>query len=326
MGQSWGTPGGAATPGASRRALARRESGVAPPTSNTGAEITVHWLRGGFHQPVEDVLELVNSVTDGSYCESLDWGRYMYGRQHVFLGGVVVYVDPKAPNMAPVMVDCPGSSCEQLGFEKLQVLFCNADLSRVDVAYDHAPFTPRAAAEWARAGNVRTRAKKKKFEDDLGTGDGETLKIGSRSSDHFLRVYDARGFTRVELEMKGAAARAFKSVLLSDADTFVHQAVGVLREFVDFVDRSSSANISRCGNLPSWELFTQGLERVKLRVAGVVVDSLERVADWLEGQVAATLYTYHRAGRSVGDLLQLGKGRMSKRHRVLLAAAGVLSP
>jgi hypothetical protein len=50
-------------------------------------EITVHWLRGGFQQSVDEVLELVNELTLGGYGETLDYGRFMYSKQHRFVGG-----------------------------------------------------------------------------------------------------------------------------------------------------------------------------------------------------------------------------------------------
>lgn len=297
---------------------------ASPPSSDTGVEITVHWLRGGFHQPVEDVLELVNELTVGGYGETLDYGRFMYSKQHRFVGGLTVFVGPKAPNMAPVLVECPGAACEFLGWEKLKVLFCNAELSRVDVAFDGAPFSPKEMVDWTRRGDIRTRARVIRFHEKIRGGDeeGDSLTIGSRSSEQFLRAYDRRGFTRIELEFKESAARAFKAVLLSEPEEFRASSIGALRQFVDFVDASSASNISRAGLLPLWEAFTEGLARVKIRVGGSVLPTCERVVQYIEHQAAATLYVYQRLGYSVSALLKLGAQRLRSRHRSVLAFAG----
>ncbi len=299
-----------------------------PPGSGTGVEMTVHWLRGGFEQSETDVMDLVYELTEGGYGETLPYGRFMYRKQHRFVGGLTVFVEPRVDNMPPVLVECPGSACEFLGLEKLRTLFCNAQLTRVDVAFDHRMFSPSDVAEWVRAGNVRTRAKSVRFDVKLmgPASEGDKLTIGSRASEQYLRVYDRRGFTRMELELKGGMARSFRDVLLSEDEVFRQTSVGVLRQFVDFVDASSSSNISRAKLLPVWEAFTERLERVRIRVAGAVQPSVDRVVRFIEHQVAATLYTYWRLGNSVGSLLRSGQTRLKSRHRSVLAGVGGGSP
>lgn len=88
-----------------------------------------------------------------------------------------------------------------------------------------------------------------------GADEGDKVTIGSRSSEHYLRVYDRRGFTRVELELKGTMARAFRDALLSDETVFKRTSVGILRQFVDFVDAGATTNISRAPLLPAWAAF-----------------------------------------------------------------------
>lgn len=295
-------------------------SEVQPPVSNTGAEITSHWLRGGFGGAVEDVLTLTQELLPDSYQESLDWGRFMYKRQHVLSHGIRIYFEPATLNMPPVLVDCPGEACDVLGRERLQVLFCNSQLTRHDIAFDHAPFSPRQVATWVREGNIRCRAQKRKFNEDLGNNqDGETVYIGSRQSSQLLRVYDARGFTRVELELKGNMARESLQLLLAPAEEFIAKSVGVLREFVDFVDTSVDQNVSRAPLILLWSDFTQQLERAKIRVSEVVDHTIEQVQEWLEKQVSAMLFTFAKAGGSVGELIKLGRTRTKKKHRLLIA-------
>lgn len=65
--------------------------------------------------------------------------------------------------------------------------------------------------------------------------------------------------------------------------------------------------------------FTEGLERVRVRSAGAVAPTADRVVHFVEHQVAASLYTYSRLGYSVGELLRSGRLRLKSRHRSLLA-------
>ena len=294
-----------------------------PPVSNTGVHLTVHWLRGGTDEALDAVVERVQALTGGGYVESHDWGRMMYRRHHAFVAGLCVYFEPVAENMPPVLIDAPGAACELLGLEALRELFCNAELSRADIALDGAGFSPREAAAWVRAGNVRCKSKRRKFYEDLGAGDGETLVLGSRSSERFLRIYDRRGATRVELELKGVQARGFRSVLLAPLEEFTDLALGVVREFVDFVDASQDANVSRAPLLPSWGLLVGSVERVRLAVKGRAAPTVERVVEWMESQVSAMLAVYRRLGHSVDDLVRLGESRFRHRHRSLLHFAGV---
>lgn len=312
-----GTPAGAPT------VPAAPEPG-GPPTSNTGVLLTLHWLRGGFDQGEDDVLDLANSLTDGGYIESHDWGRFMYRRHHVFVGGLRVYVEPMRDNMPAVLVDCPGEACDLLGLERLRVLFCNARLSRADIALDGAPFAPADVAGWIRDGKVRCRSGKRHYIEDIGRDpDGDTVTLGSRSSGRFMRVYDGRGQTRVELELKQAYARAFSGILLADIEAIPSLAAGVVRDFVDFVDIEQDSNVSRAPLLPSWEAFVAGIERVRLAIAGASLPTPEAVVHYIEHQAAAMLYTYAQLGNSIGGLLRRGKSRVRARHRAILAMAGV---
>jgi len=312
-----GTPAGAPT------VPAAPEPG-GPPSSNTGVLLTWHWLRGGFEQSEEDVLDLTNTLTGGGYVESHDWGRFMYRRHHVFVGGLRVYVDPRRDNMPAVMVDCPGEACDLLGLERLRVLFCNARLSRADIALDGAPFAPADVAGWVRDGKIRCRSGKRHYIEDIGVDpDGDTVTLGSRASGRYMRVYDGRGFTRVELELKRGYARAALGVLLADIEEIPTLAAGVVRDFVDFVDIEQDSNVSRAPLLPSWEAFVAGIERVRLALAGRPSATPEAVVHYIEHQVAAMLYTYFRLGNPIGGLLRRGKSRVRARHRAVLAMAGV---
>ncbi len=320
--------------GAGVRAAARApgsaeagETQTPPPLSDTGVELTdkisIHWLSGSFDQPFEDIADLVHCLTDGSDLFPLPYGDNGYKCAYLSVGGLRIYTDPGADNMPPVHISAPGQACEYLGLEKLRILFCNAkNLTRVDLAFDGYKETPETLAGWVEAGDVRTRAKRKscEFTRNLGGG-GNRLYIGAISSLWSLCAYDSRGFTRLELRMKGERAAQFQTVLLGDNDALPKIAVGMLRQFVDFVNKHES-NVSRAPLKASWEAFTMGLIRVKMKLKGKPELTAERVVQWMEYQVAATLAVYSKLGYSIGQLLQHGEKRMSRRHYAVLAAFG----
>lgn len=286
--------------------------------------ISLHWLAGSFDQPFDEIAELIRSLTDGGEFFVLPHGKFGYKSAYLSLGGLLVLTDPGSPEMPQVHVSAPGQACEYLGLEKLRILFCNAiNLTRVDIAFDGYEETPAQLAQWVEEGNIRTRAKREscEFTRNLGGG-GNRLYIGSISSTWSLCAYDSRGFTRLELRLKKERAALFQPILLGDLLDLPKIAVGLLREFVDFVDRSSAKNASRTNLLPSWKAFTMGLERVKMKLQGQAQLTIEQMVNWIEHQVAASLAVYYKLGFSVENLLQIGNRRMRKRHHGLLAIAG----
>ena len=112
-------------------------------------------------------------------------------------------------------------------------------------------------------------------------------------------------------------------MLLAPLEEFTDLALGVVREFVDFVDASQDANVSRAPLLPSWGLLVGSVERVRLAVKGRAAPTVERVVEWMESQVSAMLAVYRRLGHSVDGLVLVGESRFRHRHRSLLHFAGV---
>jgi hypothetical protein len=308
-----------------------------PPITNRGVEVTrgqgtkagasalsfsIHWLTGTTYLPEDDVLGMLSQLLDGSDYVILDYGVNRYRKTYLTLGGIKVLVNPGDPDtMPPVCVIVPGQGCEILGTSKLQELAKILKPTRVDFAFDGAPFTPGELLEHFEAGNVRTRVRRDAFE-WCRNKKGTTLYLGSRASTWHMCAYDERGWTRLELRLTGERAEKTYQALTGDTEQLKFTALGWLREFCDFVDRSREANASRAPLLPTWQTFVEGIERVSMRLAGNVAPTIERVVQWIEHQVSATLATYCKLGHSVQTLLGMGNKRMTGKHRALLIASG----
>jgi len=255
--------------------------------------------------PLETVYGYLADLL-GESVEVRDGGRHGYTTTHV-VGPVLVWSAPARPE---VCVEVSGSACEALGLERLAVIFWGLALkaTRIDLAVDGCPFTPEGLqAEWMKD-RVRTVARRPNVEalesrgyqlrpeyEDVRSckwhedATGTTFEMGSRQSAQFCRVYDRRGPTRLELEVKHRAApvaalRVFAAV--EDPAAVSEAVLGLVRGFVDFVDTSQDANVARAPLLPFWESFVGAVARARVSLEGVAARTLDEVAAWFEHQIA----------------------------------------
>ena len=321
-----------------------------PPFCNTGVEMTepvsvaVHWLRGTTVQHgIDDVLGYLAGAL-GQSVEVSMFGRLGYSDGYR-VGPVEVWHHPEQPQMG-VCVEVNGGACDILGSVKVAEVWAALGLraSRLDLAADNCPFTPEQLwREWL-ADNVRTRVKKLDPEKLAAKGytirpglenvrahewhesmTGSTLDMGSRSSSQFARVYDRRGFTRFELELKGrtaavAADYALGALLGEGVESFAGSVLGLVRRFVDFVDAPSAEHASRRELLPFWAAFVAGVEKATLSLGEVAERTLDDVFAWLERQAGPALALVASAapGEALRELVARGRRRLGARHQAVL--------
>lgn len=335
MSTSAGVPVSATTLESQRQTDRQPRSRRAPP-SDRGYEITkrarhfqIHWFTGTTELPVDDVLSYVHEVSGASFLV-LPYGRqgYRSAYQALELPGLVVLHNPGADNMPSVCVVVPGEACEALGWDGLQKLSAPFKPTRVDFAWDDFPFTPREVKRLILRRSVRTRARRKttKWHEDYADLDdgliGETVTLGGRASEQFLRCYNSRGFDRGELELKGDLAAAAYDLLQGTLKDACVAALGFLRRFIDFVDPTTDANKSRQELLPEWAAWLLKVEKAVLDLPPRPIDTLAHVADWFTRQVAASAALLRRAygPDALDQLISDGEQRWTRRHRLMLGA------
>ena len=329
-----------------------QDSAMPPPFTKRGAALTdeagdkqelevgIHWLAATTMWKEADVLRFVSATLGGADFEVIERGVSGYTRTYKTLYGLRLFTNDERPEMGIHMI-ADGDACESIGYDALMLIFNAVEMkaTRLDLAVDHCPFTPiDLCSEWERD-NVRTNCKtvkkakpgrehirKCKFE---GSPTGDTFYMGSRQSSAFARCYDERGFTRFELEMKGERAEKAATLILEDSAQLERHTMGMIREFVDFVDAESDANRSRCTLLPFWQTFVTKFERVKVQLTPRPELTLDRNKDWIEGQVAPSLALYemaHGSRDSFDDvrrnLRRIGLERLKPRHKILLSMSG----
>jgi hypothetical protein len=314
-----------------------------PPSGNTGATLTsgnlaagVHWLSGTTKIDADTVLDVVAEVT-GDSVEVMPRGARGYAARYR-IGVVTVLAEGQGPEAEAMgcHLEVTGEGCEVLGLAKLAELYQRLELraTRIDPVVDGAKFKPATMWRAWRLGNLSSAVKipaRAREDRQWRSGDwqsnaeGDTVYLGSTQAHRRLRCYDRRGFTRVELQARHEAAAAIAADLLG-ADLEVGWAARVLghiRAFVEF-RKGEDTNVSRRPLASWWARFVRDAERSEVRLTGVVVDTFERAAAWVESQVAPILAVYRRVlGReALEELLRQGHRRWTPRHFRLAAFGG----
>src|SRR5690606_16877162 len=148
--------------------------------------------------------------------------------------------------------------CEFLGAAKVRAIGALLSLTRVDFAWDGAPFAVADVRGWVEGRKMRSRLSRATAHDHLGPKrpgkDGDTVTLGSRESAQ-LCVYDRRGPVRAELRLYGERAALVGPVLALPVAEWSGAFLGLLRGVVDFVEREEAARAEDCSLVGLWARF-----------------------------------------------------------------------
>lgn len=161
-------------------------------------------------------------------------------------------------------------------------------------------------------GDVQTRFRKvaRIIGDRIGENQrvGDTVNVGSRTSEAFIRIYDKRlqmiskdekwdefdHWVRVELELKGEKAHCFSGLLAETAlavtnGTAGELCAGLLLGLLDFKERGGQdTNKSRWETAEWWFSFLSGAKKKKLSIP-IAQKTLSGIKRWVHNQVAPSL-------------------------------------
>lgn len=311
--------------------------GETPPASGGVVWAGVHWFAGTCKRPVSEVLEVVAGLREGAPVVEHKRGVKGGYSNSATVGGVLVAWGESRPD---VFVVVKGEVCEELGIPGLAAMSIELELepsSRLDVAWDTDLLTPEMAEKAVRAGEVVARFDRSPHPetgrmqgiDKRSNCEGETLYLGSRKSERFVRFYDRRGPTRVEMELKERrAVELWRRLLaLHDEEAWGMEALAELRHFVDFravvLGPRSGKPVGAADRplLDWWAAFVQGAER-RSTVLPRKAPKLETMDKWLRRQVAPVLALVADARgpeELIRDLLTLGRSRyLARPDRVAL--------
>jgi DNA relaxase NicK len=261
--------------------------------------------------------------------ESMGHGGRFFGEIWYSLLGFKVYVLPTQSEYEFFEFEIPGKACELIPWGILQgledVLRSNYPdhyrYKRLDFAFDDMPFTPQEVEEAIKAGKVKSLAKRKTLKVEQSPFDlkdnGEigtyTTYFGSRNSERMIRVYDKRGFTRCEFQMKDRRADLVAKQIFGESDSSEAFSI-VLSHLQDFVIFKTSW----------WEEFMNGVGRAQATVSTPREITEASITTWLTHQVAPSLSTIHdlHPEQFVNDLIASGrvKRKKAKKYKLLLTA------
>lgn len=270
---------------------------------------SIHWLTCSFKGDLVAVRKVITDML-GTY-EDSDRGGLGYELARRYDNSAVLYYDPDVSHFT---VSLPGCACETLTMDiLLEIIKISIEsggrCTRLDLAFDGLNFQPNKVWDSILRGTVNTKANRETFR-YMQSLDGthDTVVMGSRHSERYIRIYNKRGYTRVEIEIKGnQAAAASRLVLLSEDVSLA--ARQIIRSYVDIRD--------------SYWSFFGSVERILRKVKSLSDTTYYKVVTWLCNQVVGALAALDSVDESiVVTLLECGKLRESYlRYRRALSSA-----
>ena len=250
--------------------------------SKTGVSFHLDYLKGTIFTNPERGAELVMSyllergATADPAWEDLGPGDVW---QNIRKGPGPVYLLEPKPSIAKgssyVCFEVKGEGCEFYGSNLLQGFIASLNRSgerwhmvRLDPCWDGVGFGPDLLHETVKAGNLNSRTFDSRSRDLWQNALGKTCYVG-KGKERMVRLYDRRGFNRLEFQVRKQWATALAGELAeAEVSRWSSISLGYLRRTVDFVDRSKSAQACRCPLLPWWSSFVGEVEK-----SGVAIGS-----------------------------------------------------
>jgi hypothetical protein len=295
--------------------LRSRDGNGLPLPGDTGATSpawAIDWLALSIYGIEADrVAELVSEAFHFGRSVGLSgWaalgGARFYGRRYEYLGATLL-ADPQAPGARDhVHVVLSGEGCA-IGVDallqllvRLRMWSLRCEVARLDLAVDGVPFTPVDAyravqrcqiVSWVKRG--RDGLVHHTWKSCNGDGEGDTLYLGGRASQRFMRIYD---------RWPACASSATSGVPADE----VHGARGLKL-------------------LPWWEAFVRSVDRL----GKLILDrrdnlSVDRTLRWVDRAVVPSLamvvVCYGRVGKDLLDgWIESAIPHLGPRHRAAIS-------
>ena len=296
----------------------------------------VHWLSLTIWTSLADMQRLWAKFFSPIFGDlvSMRHGGSGFRLIHKSLAEIKIYSEPiniAADGETFVSMQIPGSACDAIDpylikdFIEHLMKHYSINITRIDFAFDHAPFTPAEFFEALDADKVRTYAKRETFklfsspyelqEDGQGVG-CDTAQVGSPRSNRKLRVYNKRGFTRVELELRRERAHEVaKEILLTDPIYWGELFMGHLRDFIDLVEDKDTGML-----VEFWAMFVQSIPRAGLTITDPREIEKHRLMGWMYEQVSPAFSVFLDLYGEDGlkEFYKYGKEKRGGRYDLLL--------
>lgn len=267
---------------------------------------SIHWFAITVHQDFDKVKELWSKFFSLGLGVLVDKGHGARGYKQIAeaLQGAKVYYDHVTAKEGHqhCHIEIPGSACEAIipsVFPELVNYLTQNNIrfsiKRVDFAFDGVPFTPQEFYDGLMSENLVSLIKRDpSLENDSirveqspcrlrenGEVGTMTVYAGSSSSQRMVRVYNKRGDTRLELQLRDERAQAVcLDVFASAWSEWEFTVKAHLRQFIDFK------------SIDWWAVFVSLSHRADLKISSARRLSLTRMENWFNRQVVVALSVY----------------------------------
>lgn len=267
---------------------------------------SIHWFAITIHQDFEKIKEHWSMFFHLGLGVLVDKGHGARGYKQIAeaLQGAKVYYDHVTAKAGKdhCHIEIPGSACEavlpSVFPELVNYLIQNNirfSIKRADFAFDGVPFSPQEFYEGLLSDNLISLIKRdpslenesiRKSESpcrlrengEVGT---TTVYAGAPSSQRMVRVYDKRGDTRLELQLRDERADAVcQEVFAHPWSEWEFIVKAHLRQFIDFKSTDW------------WAVFVCLSHRADLKISSARRLSLSRMENWFDRQVVVALSVY----------------------------------
>lgn len=264
-----------------------------------------------------EMMETIREFFDNMDFDELSYGGMRYSKSAVIGDGGRVFWHPERPEMG-IHVRLGAKALGQVKTTALGLLnrveWWRGKFKRIDIAFDDTDglLDIDHMHNKIMLGEVQSRWRRVTRISGTGFGKtqkiGDTVYIGGRASESFLRIYDKlleqqdRGkdtegmehWVRVELELKGKKADVFGGILAASGRMNRQKSAGelcssLLYGLIDFKDvNPDDDNQSRWETTGWWKQFIGNAEKMKLSITKEE-KTMDDSKDWVEKTVATTL-------------------------------------
>lgn len=305
---------------------------------------SVHWFAVTIFQDFEKVKSIWAQFFALGLGVLVEKGHGARGYKQISeaLQGAKIYYDHNSAKEGKehCHLEIPGGACECLlpsTFQNLvhyllenEIRFC---IKRADFAFDGVPFSPQEFLDGLMSDNLVSLIKrdpslnnesirkeespcKLRENGEVGT---MTVYAGSKSSDRMVRVYNKRGDTRLEFQMRDERAHVVCLDVFSHVWADWEQTVKAhVRQFLDFK------------NTAWWSAFCEMATKADLKISSARKIALSKMENWFERQVVVSLSVYEdifgkaeARERLNGFILKARKTRDRSRYASVLQLATI---
>lgn len=303
-------------------------------------EIIIDWLQFTIKKtnPIDAIINLLG--LEPSLFEELPKGKLGYKKQ-MFYNNISVLYDGNENMGTHIILSGQGCRYYELNDSLLDLIrllqYTDAKITRIDLALDDrtgelVPF--QKILKDIKLGNISSKWKSniEIIKRDMnGNIQGQTINLGSRTSNVYLRIYDKaleqkiKGiWNRVELEIKKESAEKIQEILTADNAGLLFK--GILNNYLRLLKpNKTDKNKSRWENREYWDNLISNVEKVKL-TRKAEEKTIDEKKAWLSNQVGQTLALVSLADGNVDyidELINENAHKLKLRNKKLLAKHSV---